>query len=170
MIGDPEVATPPILSFLGVVAGIFITNEAAAPMRSVPEATAVAGRGLEGDRYFDRRGTYSQTPGTGREITLIEMEALDAARDDYELDLAPSDARRNIATLGVALNHLVGQDFLLGDVRLRGMRLCEPCAHLSKLAHRPLVKPLRHRGGLRAEIVDGGIIRVGDPIRPFEPR
>jgi MOSC domain-containing protein YiiM len=167
MVAEPGFATPPILSWTGEVAGIFIADGAATQVRPVGEVKAVPGRGLEGDRYFDRRGTYSQTPGTGREVTLIETEAVEAARTDYGLDLTPSDARRNIATVGVALNHLVGRDFLVGDVRLRGMRLCEPCGHLSRLAHHPMVKPFRHRGGLRAEIVEGGTIRVGDPIRPI---
>jgi MOSC domain-containing protein YiiM len=152
----------------GLVAGIFIAQEAATPMTSVDEVTAVAGRGLRGDRYFELSGTYSQTPGTGREVTLIESEAVEAASRDYGVDLAAGDTRRNIVTVGVALNHLVGREFLVGDVRLRGMRLCEPCAHLARLTQRPVVKTLVHRGGLRTEIVEGGTIRVGEAIRPAE--
>ena len=73
-------------------------------------------------------------------------------------------SRRNIITQGIALNHLVEQEFRIGDVVLRGTRLCEPCAHLEKLTVKGALRGLIHRGGLRAEIVKGGIIRVGDPI------
>jgi len=153
-------------AWIGNVAGIFIGPVAAEPMQSVPAVRAVAGRGLEGDRYFERTGTYSDTPGTGREVTLIESEAVASAAREYGLDLAPGDARRNIVTSGVPLNHLVGQEFFVGEVRLRGMRLCEPCVHLARLTRRPVVKTLTHRAGLRAEIVRGGTIQEGDSIRP----
>src|SRR5262245_50871602 len=137
-------------------------------MASVDEVVAVAGRGLQGDRYFERIGTYSQKPGTGREVTLIESEALEAVARDNGVELAPGEARRNIVTAGVALNHLVGREFFVGSVRLRGMRLCEPCAHLARLVQRPVVKQFLHRGGLRTEIVEGGTIRVGDTVRPAD--
>jgi MOSC domain-containing protein YiiM len=153
-------------AWIGNVAGIFIGPVAAQPMQAVTEVRAVAGRGLEGDRYFERTGTYSDRPGTGREVTLIESEAVASAAGEYGFDLAPGDARRNIVTTGVPLNHLVGREFLVGEVRLRGMRLCEPCAHLARLTRRPVVKTLTHRAGLRAEIVSGGTIREGDQIRP----
>jgi MOSC domain-containing protein YiiM len=152
----------------GHVAGIFIAPERAMPMTSVDEVEAVPGRGLQGDRYFERTGTYSQKPGTGREVTLIESEAMEAAARDDGVDLAPGDPRRNLVTVGVALNHLVGREFFVGGVRLRGMRLCEPCAHLARLVRRPVVKPFLHRGGLRTEIVQGGTIRVGDAVRPAD--
>ena len=97
---------------------------------------------------------------------MIESEAVASAAREYGLDLAPGDARRNIVTSGVPLNHLVGQEFFVGEVRLRGMRLCEPCAHLARLTRRPVVKTLTHRAGLRAEIVRGGTIQEGDSIRP----
>lgn len=152
----------------GRVAGIFIAPRGGAPMTSVEEVRAVEGQGLEGDRYFDRVGTYSDRAGTGREVTLIESEAVEAAGRDYGLRLAAGNARRNVVTAGVSLNHLVGQEFTVGDVRLRGMRLCEPCEHLAEMTGQPVVKALVHRGGLRAEIVSGGMIRVGDPILPTD--
>jgi MOSC domain-containing protein YiiM len=155
-------------TWIGNVAGIFIGPVAAEPMQAVTAVRAVAGRGLEGDRYFERTGTYSDRPGTGREVTLIESEAVASAACDYGFDLAPGDARRNLVTAGVPLNHLVGREFFVGEVRLRGMRLCEPCAHLARLTRRPVVKGLTHRGGLRAEIVQGGTIREGDSIRPAD--
>jgi MOSC domain-containing protein YiiM len=161
-----ELVTP---QWKGAVAGIFIAPEAAGPTVSVQEIKAVAGRGLEGDRYFSQQGTYSATPGTGRQITLIEAEALEAAARDHGVSLEPGQARRNIVTTGVPLNHLVGRDFFVGDVKLRGMRLCEPCAHLMRLSKRGVVKALVHQGGLRADILTDGVIRVGDRIRPTDP-
>jgi MOSC domain-containing protein YiiM len=162
----PDASTVP--GWTGRVAGVFIAAAAADPMQPVAEVSAVPGRGLAGDRYFERTGTFSDQPATGREVTLIESEAVEAANRDDGLDLAPGDARRNIVTVGVPLNHLVGREFLVGEVRLRGMRLNEPCSHLAGLTGQPVVKALVHRGGLRADIVEGGTIRVGDPIRPLD--
>jgi MOSC domain-containing protein YiiM len=162
----PDVREAP--AWTGRVAGIFIGAVGGQPMQAVKEVRAVAGRGLEGDRYFERTGTFSELPGTGREVTLIESEAVASAGRDYGLDLAPGDARRNIVTAGVPLNHLVGREFIVGEARLRGMRLCEPCAHLARLTRRPVVRSLTHRGGLRAEIVAGGMIQEDDPIRPVD--
>jgi MOSC domain-containing protein YiiM len=152
----------------GRVKGIFVSAVAEAPMDSVPEVNAVPGRGLEGDRYFERIGTYSDREGTGREVTLIESEAVEAANRDQGMDLEAGDARRNIVTAGVALGDLVGKEFFVGQVRLRGMRLNEPCEHLAELTGKPVVKALVHRGGLRADILEGGRIRVGDAILPAD--
>jgi MOSC domain-containing protein YiiM len=152
----------------GVVVSIHVTPEAEGAMAFLPEVRAVAGRGLEGDRYFDRRGTYSKRPGADREVTLIEVEAIEALARDYDVRIEPLDSRRNLATRGVALNHLVDRRFWVGDVRLRGIRLCEPCGHLSRLIGQDVVKGLTHRGGLRAAIEADGVIRVGDRIRVEE--
>jgi MOSC domain-containing protein YiiM len=149
----------------GRVESVYITDRAEAPTQTVSEVLAVAGRGLEGDRYFTSSGTYSNHPGDGRHVTLIESEAIDALSRDYHVVLDPGLARRNIVTRGIALNHLVGYDFRLGRVIVRGTRLCEPCAHLEKLTQPGTLRGLIHRGGLRAEILVGGIIRVGDEIR-----
>jgi MOSC domain-containing protein YiiM len=155
--------------WVGRVEGIFVAPAARARMVSVPEAAAVAGLGLEGDRYFEKAGTYSQTTGTGRQVTLIELEAIEAATRDG-VELQPGDPRRNIVTAGVPLNHLVGREFLVGEARLIGRRLCEPCAHMARLAgnRRGTVRALIHRGGLRADILSGGQIRVGDRVRPSD--
>ena len=128
------------------------------------EVRAVPGRGLEGDRYFSKTGTYSRHEGADRQITLIEVEALEALVRDYRIQLDPGESRRNVATRGVALNHLVGRRFRIGDVRLRGLRLCEPCSHMERLSGKPVRSGLVHRGGLRAEILTEGVIRVGDPV------
>ena len=148
----------------GTIVSIHMAAIGTAPMNSVTNARAVVGRGLEGDRYFNKAGTYSNDPGSGRDITLIEIEAIEALRRDYQIELDPSQARRNIVTQGVALNHLVDREFKIGDVILRGTRLCDPCSHLEKLTRKGVMRGLIHRGGLRAEIVNGGTIRAGDPI------
>jgi MOSC domain-containing protein YiiM len=150
----------------GTVVSIHIAATGAAPMKSVANVQVIAGRGLEGDRYYSKQGTYSNQPGSGRGVTLIEIEAIEGLKRDYQIQLDPGQARRNIVTRGIALNHLVEQEFRIGDVVLRGTRLCEPCAHMEKLTIKGTLRGLIHRGGLRAEIVKGGTIRVGDVIGP----
>ena len=146
------------------VLSIHIAPAAAAVMTSVKEVRAVLGQGLEGDRYAAKLGTYSKDPGSGRDVTLIESEVVEALRRDYHVELNPGESRRNIVTRGISLNHLVGKQFRVGEVVLRGTRLCEPCAHMEKLTVKGALRGLIHRGGLRAEIVKGGTIRVGDSI------
>lgn len=152
----------------GEVVSLHVTRERETPTRSVERVRAVPGRGLQGDRYFYAQGTYSDRPGPWRDLTLIELEAIEALARDNDLRIAPGDTRRNVVTRGVALNHLVGREFRVGDVRLRGVRLCEPCAHLEALTRRGILSGLVHRGGLRAQILTEGEIRVGDSIAPVE--
>lgn len=149
----------------GTVVSIHIAAAARELMASVNEVRAVVGKGLEGDRYFSQVGTYSNNPGSGRDVTLIEIEALEALKRDYGIDLGLGESRRNIVTRGVPLNHLVGKEFRVGEVRLRGIRLCEPCTHLEKLSQQGAQRGLVHRGGLRTHILSGGMIRVGDKIQ-----
>jgi MOSC domain-containing protein YiiM len=149
----------------GVVISMHVAATGAAPMRSITSVQAVAGQGLEGDRYFSKLGTYSNEPGSGREVTLIEIEAIEGLRRDYQIELGAGQVRRNIVTRGIPLNHFVEKKFKIGDVILRGTRLCEPCAHMEKLTVKGAMRGLIHRGGLRAEIVKGGTIRVGDAIQ-----
>ena len=150
----------------GTVVSIHIAAAAEVPMAMVHEVRAVPGKGLEGDRYFKQIGTYSNEPGLGRDFTLIEIEAIEALKRDYGIELPPGDSRRNIVTRGVPLNHLVGREFKVGEVTLRGIRLCEPCSHLEKLSRKGVQHGLIHRGGLRTHILSGGIIRVGDSVSP----
>ena len=149
----------------GAVVSIHIAPVGAAPVKSVGNAQAVAGKGLQGDRYFNELGTYSHQPGSGRDVTLIEVEAIEALKRDYQIELDPGQSRRNVVTRDIPLNHLVGAEFTVGEVRLRGTRLCEPCAHLEKLTCKGVMRGMIHRGGLRAEIVRGGALRVGDAIQ-----
>ena len=143
---------------VGSVAAIFTAPDAERPLARVEVVEAIAGRGLEGDRYYEGRGTFS-APGHGYELTLVEAEVLDS------IDLPWDQARRNIVTRGIALNSLVGHRFKVGAVECIGRRLAEPCAHLERLTRPGLLSPLVHRGGLRADILDGGSITVGDQIR-----
>jgi MOSC domain-containing protein YiiM len=161
----------------GRVVSIHLAKEASAPMESVGDVRAVPGRGLEGDRYYLGTGFYSEksSPG-GREVTLIEIESVEALDgglknsdgERYGIKLAAVDSRRNIATSGVPLNHLVDREFWVGPVRMRGTRLCEPCKHLDELTQPGVMAGLIHRGGLRARILNEGVIRVGDVVRPTD--
>lgn len=147
-----------------VVVSIHIASAAKVPTAEVNKAHAVPGKGLEGDRYFKLTGTFSTHPAGDNELTLIEIEAIDALRGEIKVELKPGDARRNIVTRGVALNHLVGREFKIGPVSLRGIRLCEPCSHLEGLTRPGVKSGLVHRGGLRAQVLTEGTIQAGDPV------
>ncbi len=123
----------------------------------VDQATAVAGKGLEGDRYFDT--------DFDSQVTLIEAEAIDGMAKDAGLTLAYEEARRNIVTRGVELTALLDKEFKVGSVTMRGARLSEPCQHLASLTNQKVIKGLVHKGGLKAQIVTDGQIRVGDTIQ-----
>lgn len=147
----------------GTVESIHIASAAQGAMQALGQVMAIPGAGLEGDRYELKVGTFYK-PEPDFELTLIEAEAIEALRRDYQVELAAGDARRNIVTRNVPLNHLVGREFAIGNVRIRGIRLCEPCDHLQKVTGKALIKGLLHRGGLRAQILTRGAIRVGDKI------
>lgn len=151
---------------VGTVEGIYVAPTKEAPMRPVPAATAVPDRGLVGDRYEAKAGTF--TPKTDRlrgyDITLIEREVLDELTLPDGKRLAPEESRRNILTSGIDLNALVGKEFRIGAVRALGQRLCEPCVHLQRLTRPGVVVALVHKGGLRADVIGGGEIKLGDRI------
>src|SRR6516225_2087700 len=117
--------------FEGTVVSINIAPDAGAPMQSVDEVRAIPGKGLEGDRYFYQRGTFSK-PHPDREVTLIELEAIEALKHELSVELPLGASRRNVVTKAVPLNHLVGREFWIGEVKLRGMKLCEPCSYLAR--------------------------------------
>jgi MOSC domain-containing protein YiiM len=158
-----------LMSWTGRLLHIHIAEKASTTMQELDEARLVAGRGIEGDRYFNGTGTYSPKPDV-REVSLIEMEVLDAlARGDppfpgAKVALAPGAHRRNLTTLGVPLNHLVGKRFKIGEAVLKGGRLNFPCKYLEKLLGLPVYLPLLNRSGLNCWIETGGTIRRGDPI------
>ncbi len=139
-------------------------------MASLAEVEALPGKGLAADRYCEQSGTYSHRGGHEREVTLIEIEAIEALKRDYGIELDPGSSRRNIVTRGVPLNHLVGREFRVGEVTLRGIRLCEPCEHLESLTQRGVIRGLIHRGGLRAQVLTAGPIRVGDAVAQVQSR
>ena len=152
----------------GVVAGLLIAPAAESPLVRVDAADALAGRGLRGDRYAEGAGTFSGS-GRGYELTLIEAEALDALAAEG-VEVTWEEARRNVVTRGIALNALVGRRFRIGGVECIGRRLAEPCSHLQRLAPPGTLRGLVHHGGLRADILNGGSLGVGDPVVPLTDR
>lgn len=151
----------------GTVEHIHIADLAGGPVRALDSVEAAAGAGLEGDRYARRDGHWRDTRSS-RDLTLIEAEALESLARDHQIQLAPGESRRNITTRGIRLNELVGRQFRIGEVLARGTKLCEPCTYLAGLVGKPLVEPLVHRGGLRADLLTSGRIAVGDRIEAVE--
>jgi MOSC domain-containing protein YiiM len=151
----------------GRVEAIFIAAEAGAHMRPVEAVRAIAGHGLEGDRYAAGEGTFSVPGGRGNELTLIAREVLDALELPDGRPLSGAEARRNVVTSGLDLNALVGRRFTIGELEVIGRRRCEPCAHLQRLTRPGVLRALVHRGGLRADLITSGTLRVGDTITPF---
>jgi MOSC domain-containing protein YiiM len=148
----------------GILEAIYITAIKGGQVQSVKQVHAVAGRGLEGDRYFLEPGASTRDSKADRQITLIEVEAVDALSLEQKIRITPADIRRNLVLRGVQLNRLVNKKFKLGEVTLRGIRLCEPCNYLAKRTMPEVLPGLLHRGGLRAEILSDGLIRVGDAL------
>ena len=134
-------------------------------MESRESATLVAGKGIEGDRYFAGVGTFSpDVQDPAHQVTLIESEEIERFNQEHNLDFLASRFRRNLVTREAHLEDLVGTEFRVGEVVLRGIRLCEPCAYLSSQTDRRLPRAMLHKAGLRAEIVEGGELRVGESI------
>jgi hypothetical protein len=156
---------------MGRVEAIYIAPSAGAPMQPLIEVEAVAGSGLDGDRYAAGIGFYSPRPTDpgAREVTLFEAEVLDALRTQEGLNLSPAEHRRNLTVRGVRLRDLLGQRFRIADVVLEGVKDCPPCEHLEALVAKPVLVPLLERGGLRARVVEGGTIRVGDALQVETP-
>lgn len=160
-------AVPRATSFAGVVRFLHITPRAFLPMRSVREITLVPGAGIEGDRYMIGReeGFYSDRPEDGRQITLFEVETLEALKRDAGIELGPEDHRRNVTVEGVPLNHLVGRRFRLGETILEATRLSVPCRHIEEITGKAIFDPLINRSGLNCRILKGGVVRVGDAVQ-----
>ncbi len=151
---------------MGIVEAICIAPAASVPMHSLTEAEAIAGGGLAGDRYAQRTGFYSSRPTDpgAREVTLFEAETLDELIAEHGTQLNAVEHRRNVTVRGVHLLGLIGQRFRVGEVLLEGVKDCPPCEHLEQLVGKPVLQPLVNRGGLRARILTGGTLRVGDPV------
>ena len=148
------------------VVEILISRAPASPMESLPIVQAIPGKGLRGDRYFEGNGTFSPQPQRPDfEITLIEKEKIEAFAAESGLPFTAQQARRNVVTEGVDLNALAGRQFFLGEVLIQGIRLCEPCQYLAKTTFPEVLSGLVHKAGLRAQILSGGVIRVGDKVK-----
>jgi MOSC domain-containing protein YiiM len=146
----------------GQVVEINISPEEERLPEPVERVRAVAGRGLEGDRYYyDGEGLQ---PERDRELTLIALEALDALNEEHGIELTAAESRRQVATRGIDVNSLEGKRFRVGEVACEGIELCEPCNHLQGLTQPGVLRGLVHRGGLRAAILEGGEISVGDEV------
>jgi MOSC domain-containing protein YiiM len=149
----------------GEVAEINLSAEFEWLPQPVERARAVPGRGLEGDRYFLAEG--KPQPNRHEDITLISLEALEALASEQGIRLTAAESRRNVATRGIDLNALVGRRFRVGELECEGIELCEPCSHLEGLTKPGVLRGLVHRGGLRAAIVQGGEIAIGDAVAPI---
>ena len=169
------VLAPPVLGghepdgrVAGVVEALCRAATSTAPMESLTRATLVAGVGVEGDRYATGRGRFSAAGRSGQDLTLVEAEALEALRREHGVELPAADARRNVVTRGIDLNALVGRRFRIGEVACVGRRLAEPCSWLQQMTPAGTLRGLVHRGGLRADILVGGTVSLGDGIEPGE--
>ena len=152
----------------GRVESIHIAPVGNAPMVAAERVRAIAGVGLEGDRYATKSGTWSPDSRVDRDITLIEAEVIDDLAATDGIHLAPGETRRNVTTRGIRLNDLVGRRFRVGEVVCEGTRLCEPCQHLTDTLGKPILRPLVHRAGLRARILEGGEIAIGAEVAPLD--
>lgn len=150
----------------GLIVGIYIGPEREEPMTSVAEVKAVAGRGLEGDRYF-QPAKAGEESDPAEEITLVGSEGIEAAATESGIHIRAEDTRRNIITKGIDLGALVGKSFWAGEVEIEALKPNPPCNHLQQVTGKKLLKPLLERGGIRGRIVRSGTIRTGDPIRPL---
>jgi hypothetical protein len=148
------------------IEAIHVAPRASAPMQSLEQVEAVADTGLVADRYLAGIGFYSCRPTSpgARQVTLFEAEVLERLLREHGITLKAAEHRRNLTTRGVRLGELLGQRFRVGEVLLEGVKDCPPCEHLEGLVGKPVMRPLVNSGGLRARILEGGTIRVGDAI------
>lgn len=170
---DPALIAPPtahLPQLRGSVQAIAVAAHATADMHTVDHVRALAGQGLEGDRYAAKAGTFTPANDTARgyDLTLIEAEVLDGLTLPEGGSLGYAEARRNLITREISLNSLVGRRFRVGDVECLGQRLCEPCSHLERLTAEGVLRGLIHRGGLRADVLSDGEITTGDVIETID--
>ena len=153
----------------GHVSGIFITANGGDPMTSCERVVAIAGAGLEGDRYANQLGSFSDRlrEDRGREVTFIASEAIAAAAEATGTDFSPIESRRNITTTGVALNDLIGTRFRVGGAVIEAAAPCLPCTWLEELSGKPVMRHLLDAGGIRCRVIETGEIRLGDTFHPL---
>lgn len=150
----------------GSLEGIYIAADKGEPMQALDSVSALPGLGLEGDRYALSKGSLSRWSPSKRQVTLISAEALDALEAETGVRLAPVDSRRNLLVRGVPLNDLLGVRFRVGDVLMDGVRLCQPCKYLERKTGLGLLPAMIGKGGLRAQVLSEGALRVGDVVVP----
>ncbi len=169
---DPSLLAPvpPREQLRGTVEALALSARATEDMRTVDRARALAGRGLDGDRYAAKAGTFTPASDTSRgyDLTLIQAEVLDALELPGGAELSYAAARRNVVTRGIDVNALVGRRFRIGDVECIGQRLCEPCSHLEHLTTKGVLRGLIHQGGLRADVLTDGEIATGDVVETID--
>lgn len=144
--------------------GLYLAESGGLPVRAVASAVAVPGQGLLSDRYQTGAGEWSYDPRLYDDVTLIAVEALAAARVERGVRLEAGVSRRNVETRDVDLDALIGRLFRVGEVVLRGERRCEPCRYLDQVTGQGAKAALQGRGGLRATVVTGGQLQVGDRV------
>jgi MOSC domain-containing protein YiiM len=152
----------------GEIVSTHIATNHSSPMTETDGVYAVAGKGIEGDRYAEERGFYSNKKGPQRQATLFEAEVLETIRRDQHVELSANECRMNLITRNVPLSHLVGRKFRVGEAVLRGIKINEPCQHLEDVVGKRVLSALVHRYGLNAEAVESGRIRSGDAVEALD--
>jgi MOSC domain-containing protein YiiM len=141
----------------GIVTAIYIAQEAGGEMLAVNQVTAIAGKGLSGDRYSLGHGSWNRGNPGKRQVTLFNQRFL------YRSGFTGVETRRNLITHGIELMDLIGREFRVGEAVLRGVKYCEPCGRPSKLAmkRRRFQHVFHDCGGLIAEVLESGLIQYG---------
>jgi len=143
----------------GRVTAIHITPAHGELPQPVDRVQARAGKGLEGNRYFFEEGAPA-----GNALTLIAAEAIEAFTSETGIPLTPEESRRNVLTERIDLNALVGKRFRVGEIECVGIELCEPCRHLQAMTRPGVLQGMVHRAGLNADILNDGVVQVGDAV------
>lgn len=152
---------------VGKLESIWIAPLAGAPMVSLSKVEIEKGRGIFGDRYHEGVGTFSRWQRPNRAVSLIEKESLDFVKTEAGIDLLEGNHRRNFVTAGVALIDLVGGRFRIGSVLFKASSTCPPCRYLERILEPGVFEALRNRGGIRAEVLESGFVKAGDPLVPL---
>ena len=151
----------------GKIVKLLISKDTQSDMLNVNQIVLEVGKGIFGDRYYNQEGTFSNKGEIepDRDVTLIEIEKIDALNKENDLNITAEDFRRNIVVSNCDLNSLVGKEFQIGEVVLKGLRLCEPCKYLSnKLDNEKVLSQMVHKAGLRAQIIKGGSIDLNSQV------
>ncbi len=150
----------------GIVEKIYLASQAQVPIESVDSAELIPSKGIVGDRYYFRTGTFSDKSDMrpDSELTLIESEEILAFNQTTKLNYSSDAFRRSIVTKDIRLEELIGKSFFIGEVELKGIRFCEPCAHLAGILGNEIMTHMIHKTGIRAQILKQGTIKVSDAI------